>query len=68
MRLVVNGKDTHMPEGINILELLERLNIKVREVGLAVAVNGEVVPKSEYGRYILKEGDSVEIVNIVGGG
>ncbi|MEW6655715.1 MAG: sulfur carrier protein ThiS [Aquificota bacterium] len=68
MRLVVNGKDTHMPEGISILELLERLEIKVREVGLAVAVNGEIVPKSRYKEYILKDGDSVEIVNIVGGG
>jgi len=68
MRLMVNGKDTHMPEGINIFELLERLEIKVREVGLAVAVNGEIVPKSRYKKYILKDGDSVEIVNIVGGG
>lgn len=68
MRLVVNGKDTYMPEGISILELLEKLEIKVREVGLAVAVNGEIVPKTKYQDYKLKEGDSVEIVNIVGGG
>ncbi|MDQ7082060.1 MAG: sulfur carrier protein ThiS [Aquificota bacterium] len=50
------------------MELLELMEIKVREVGLAVAVNEEVVPKSEYRTRKVKEGDRIEIVQLVGGG
>ncbi len=53
---------------VTIRELLNILGIELREVGLAVAVNGEVIPKSEYENYKLKEGDKVEIVHLVGGG
>lgn len=35
---------------------------------IAVEINGEIVPKSEYPSRVLKEGDSVEIVSFVGGG
>ncbi len=68
MKLLVNGKEVQAKEGISLLELLKEINIEVRPVGLAVAVNEEVIPKSRYGEVFLKEGDRVEIVNIVGGG
>ncbi|RMH05137.1 MAG: sulfur carrier protein ThiS [Aquificota bacterium] len=68
MRLLVNGKEIHVQEGINLEELIKSLGIEPRPVGFAVAVNEEVIPKSRYGEYRLKEGDRVEIVNIVGGG
>ncbi len=68
MKLLVNGKEVQAREGISLLELLKEINIEVRPVGLAVAVNEEVIPKSRYGEVFLKEGDRVEIVNIVGGG
>ncbi len=68
MKLLVNGKEVQVEDGITILDLLERSGIQIRPVGLAVAVNEEIVPKSKYAEYRLKEGDKVEIVNIVGGG
>lgn len=68
MRLIVNGKPLEVEENISLLSLLERSGIKVAPVGIAVAVNEEIVPKSKYAEYRLKEGDRVEIVNIVGGG
>ena len=68
MKLLVNGKEVQVEDGITILDLLERSGIQIRPVGLAVAVNEEIVPKSKYAEYRLKEGDRVEIVNIVGGG
>lgn len=36
--------------------------------GLAIAVNGEVVPRSTWGRHRLAEGDQVEILTIAQGG
>ncbi|MFN4012430.1 MAG: sulfur carrier protein ThiS [Aquificaceae bacterium] len=68
MKVWINGKEREVKEGTNLLSLLEELRVEVRPVGFAVAVNEEVVPKSKYKDYILKEGDRVEIVNIVGGG
>ncbi len=68
MRIIVNGKPLEVEEDISLLALLEKNRIEVRPVGLAVAVNEEIVPKSKYAEYKLKEGDRVEIVNIVGGG
>lgn len=35
---------------------------------IAVELNGEILPKSQYGNTALKDGDVVEIVNFVGGG
>ncbi len=68
MRIIVNGKLLEVEEDISLLALLEKNRIEIRPVGLAVAVNEEIVPKSKYEEYRLKEGDRVEIVNIVGGG
>ncbi|QID32746.1 sulfur carrier protein ThiS [Pampinifervens florentissimum] len=68
MRIIVNGKLLEVEEDISLLALLEKNRIEIRPVGLAVAVNEEIVPKSKYEEYKLKEGDRVEIVNIVGGG
>ncbi|RMH79307.1 MAG: sulfur carrier protein ThiS [Acidobacteria bacterium] len=68
MKLQVNGKVLEVKDNITVAELLRSMDIQIRPVGLAVAVNEEVVPKSAYADYILKENDRVEIVNIVGGG
>lgn len=68
MRVLVNGREVHTEEGISLEELIKRLGVEIKPVGFAVAVNEEVIPKSKYGEYRLKEGDRVEIVNIVGGG
>jgi sulfur carrier protein len=68
MRIYLNGEELEVPEGTTISELIKSLNIQVREVGFAVAVNEEVVPKSKYEGYKLSEGDRVEVVHLVGGG
>ncbi len=67
-RITVNGEDREVSDELTIMELLELMDVKFREVGLAVAVNDEVVPKSEYKTRRVKEGDKVEIVQLVGGG
>ncbi len=35
---------------------------------IAVELNNEIVPKSQYNQTVLKDGDSVEVVSFVGGG
>jgi len=68
MVLYINGEEKVVEREMNIYELLEHLGITYREIGLAVSVNGEVVPKSEYKLRKVKEGDKVEIIHLVGGG
>jgi sulfur carrier protein len=51
---------------MDLLSLLQALDINPRLV--ADAINGEVVPKNEYERARVREGDALEIVRMVGGG
>jgi len=55
-----------LPIDMAIKELVEKLGIKAPNY--AVAVGMEVIPKSEYDSYKIKDGDKVEIVTFVGGG
>jgi len=68
MIVYLNGERVEIPEGATLSELIKLFNIKIREVGFAVSVNEEIVPKSKYDSYKLSEGDRVEIVHLVGGG
>lgn len=36
--------------------------------GIAVECNEEILAKSQYGSYLLQDGDVIEIVSFVGGG
>jgi len=68
MIVYLNGEKVEVPESATLSELIKLFNIKIREVGFAVSVNEEIVPKSKYDSYRLSEGDRVEIVHLVGGG
>ncbi len=66
MKIILNGEEKEVKKDITIQELIKELGIKAPNY--AVAVGMEVIPKSEYKTYRLKEGDKVEIVTFVGGG
>ncbi len=66
MKIVVNGTEHEVAEGLSVDGLLAHLGVK-REF-TAVAVNREVTPKSLYATTRLAKGDKVEIVRPMGGG
>jgi sulfur carrier protein len=66
MRIVVNGRDMDVAEGLSVEALLAQLGVK-REY-TAVAVNRDITPRSAYGNTVLRSGDKVEIVRPMGGG
>lgn len=35
---------------------------------IAVERNGQIVPKAQYGKTVLQDGDTLEVVSFVGGG
>ncbi|HSS60383.1 MAG TPA: sulfur carrier protein ThiS [Candidatus Limnocylindrales bacterium] len=64
--LQVNGKRIELEEPTPLLRYLEQLGVNPRAV--AVEHNGEIVPRAAYEAVTLREGDTVEIVRMVGGG
>ena len=66
MAIIINGERKTIETPINITELLEILNISIKLV--AVAINGEIIPKTFFSTKLVLENDKVEIVNPVGGG
>jgi sulfur carrier protein len=66
MNIQVNGQVREIPNDTTIANLLGELG--VTQPHIAVEVNLEVVPRAVHRETRLKEGDSVEVVTLVGGG
>jgi thiamine biosynthesis protein ThiS len=64
--VTLNGKRREVERELPIEALLQLLGIDRRTV--AVARNGDVVPRDRYEEVEVREGDTVEVVRMVGGG
>ena len=68
MTVTVNGAPRRFDPGATIADALAAIGRAGDGRGVAVAVNGEVVPRSEWPATRLGEGDRVEVLSAVGGG
>ncbi len=66
MKLTVNGNITEHGDNLSVEGLLKELDIEPGRV--AVEVNLKIIKKDHYQDHLLRDGESVEIVNFVGGG
>ncbi len=66
MEIKVNSKAVEVTDGANLIEVLKVNNIEPK--GIAVAVNGAVVPKTEYGNLVINPGDDIIIIKAFYGG
>ena len=66
MRIVVNGEPRQVTDATTVADLLAELGLNVRRV--AVEVSRELVPRARHSEHVLREGDELEIVTLVGGG
>ena len=66
LHVTVNEEAREVPAGTTLAGLVERLALAPER--LAVEHNGRVVPRADWTRVELSEGDRVEIVHFVGGG
>lgn len=66
LKLFVNGEPQALSPPCSVADLLETLKMSGRRV--AVAVNREVVLRSQYKGVELADGDRIEILEAVGGG
>jgi sulfur carrier protein len=71
MHLTVNGKPREVDtsahgDATRLLDLLAAFEVNPKLV--AVAINGDVIPKREFASAQVRDGDALEIVRMVGGG
>ncbi|HYE61032.1 MAG TPA: sulfur carrier protein ThiS [Phycisphaerales bacterium] len=66
MNVVVNGERREVPEGTTVRALVEM--VAPKGAASAAEVNKELVPRRAQEGTVLKEGDVVEVVTLVGGG
>jgi thiamine biosynthesis protein ThiS len=66
MQIVLNGNETTLPSAMTLAQLLEHVGVDRRLV--ALAHNGEVIPRDQHEQVRVQDGDAVEIVRMVGGG
>ena len=66
IKVSVNGEIKELEHNLNVSEMIEVLEYKVK--GFAVAVNTTFVPIAKYNETIIKEGDTIDILAPVQGG
>ena len=66
MKIIVNGEQRDVIEGLTAAQLIEDMAITGKRI--AMEVNLEIVPRSRYVEHIFEADDKVEIVHAVGGG
>ncbi len=64
--IILNGNNKPLNSCTNIVQLLESLDLSNKR--LAVEINQQIVPRSDFASIILEDQDNVEIVQAIGGG
>lgn len=68
MTVELNGDPVELAEGASVADAVQRLGPEPGRRGIAVAVDGEVVPRSAWPSTELHPGQRVEVVGAVQGG
>ncbi len=66
MHIKVNGETREFSENTTLLELIRSLGIEAKV--MAAAVNMQIVKQDGWNSAVLHEGDTVELLDFVGGG
>ena len=66
VQITLNGERFELDEPMSVTALLARLDIDPRRV--AVEHNLNIIKRHRYTEVVVGDGDTVEIVNFVGGG
>lgn len=68
MKVDVNGEPLELDDGASVRDAALAIGVEPEHRGVAVAVDGEVVPRGELGAVELTDGQRVEIVAAIQGG
>ncbi len=67
MKIVVNGQETNLTDGLTVSQLLVEQKVKMPDM-VSVELNGQILRRTEFENTILKEDDKVEFLYFMGGG
>ncbi|WP_233432471.1 MULTISPECIES: sulfur carrier protein ThiS [Thermoanaerobacterium] len=67
MNIKVNGNDQKIDREYTVRELLDVLNVKMKEY-VTVQLNDEILSRDDFDKIIVKDGDTVEFLYYMGGG
>ncbi|OGT83034.1 MAG: thiamine biosynthesis protein ThiS [Gammaproteobacteria bacterium RIFCSPLOWO2_12_FULL_52_10] len=65
MLVIINGVETELADTVTVANLLKQLELTGR---IAVELNKQIVPRSEFESRLINNGDMIEIVHAIGGG
>jgi sulfur carrier protein len=68
VNVVLNGERRELPERATVMAAVEASGAERSRDGLAVAVDGDVVPRASWELTELEEGQRIEVVRAVQGG
>ena len=68
MRVVLNGAERELAEGATVQVAVEALELPAAGRGVAVAVDAEVVPRTQWEKHTLQDGARVEVLRAIQGG
>ncbi len=66
MNVYVNGETKHYTKNSTIADIVSDLGLENKRI--AVELNKEILPFNQYAQIICQEGDTVEVVQAIGGG
>jgi len=66
LTLSLNGESTTLEKSVGLLQLLNQQGYQTQKI--AVAINSEFVPRSQYVDTHFNDGDQVDVIQAVGGG
>jgi sulfur carrier protein len=68
LSVTINGEDRDLPAGTTVASVIASLHNAPEGRGVAVAVEGEVVPRGQWATTELHDGAAIEVVVAVQGG
>ena len=68
MTVELNGIRAELPERSSVADAVRLAGADPDGRGVAVAIAGEVVPRSQWGERFVRDGESIEVVHAVQGG
>ena len=66
MKIYLNGEAREVPDNCTAQQLVETLGMAGKRI--AMEINREIVPRSNYASHRLQQDDKIEIVHAIGGG
>jgi sulfur carrier protein len=68
VKVVLNGSEAELADGATVQTAVETLDLPASGRGVAVAVDAEVVPRTQWQTHELNEGARVEVLRAIQGG